>query len=354
MRIPPWLCVLALGAMAATVAGAGEPAHQSRSPEAPPDDLPDMRQLQRDFGYGVLAREVARVVAETGGDAYAASRRLQEVMLSEVTFPLEVRGRAAAWFDVVSPLQDVDVGAQGLRGIWGSFPTNPLRRDRMALECVDDSGAVLPHRLVLGGPEEILFTGQNVLYTVDGLDACWLDGGARLLVHDVDEDPLVALGSSEVRVGDMADWGREFRSDRELSISVLGSLQGDETGFADVFADGDIALSGAFGEPGDLGSVGSLNPLDCSVGGPCPTGVACLQGADCSCDDRGNIVTVDLDRDGCPEQRTAWIYDDAGRARHSDHDWDNDGDSDERCTYTPPCRPRDGDCKRSCAEFTGR
>ena len=342
--------------MVALVAGsalAGDPARQSRSPQAPPDTLPDMRQFQADFGYAVLAQEIGRVVADTGGDHYAASRRLQEAMLSEVTFPLEVRGGAAGWFDVISPLQDVDVGADGIRGIWGAFPTTTLRLDSLAVVCVDEVSTVLPHRAALGGPEEVLSSGQNVLYTVAGLDACWLDGGQRLVVHDADEDPLSALASAEARVGDMGAWGRRFRDDSMLTLSVIGTA-GDSAISDDIvslFGDPFAGVDTVSADPLGGTPLGGLNPLDCSVGVPCPGNTACLANADCSCDDRGNIVTVDLDRDGCPEQRTAWIYDDAGRAKHSDHDWDNDGDSDERCTYTPPCRPRDGDCKRTCAEF---
>jgi len=333
---------------------AGQQVRQTQSPAAGDGlAIPDMRDLQREWGHATVAAEAARVVEQIG-DLPTASRKLWDAHLSEVTFPVEVHGAAAEWFEVVSPLQEVDVSEAGLRALWGAFPSQVLRRDRLAVACVDDTGMTVGAPLLLGGPDEVLPSGTSVLYTLDNVDDCWTAGGVRLVVHDVEIDPLAAIAASPSKEGDMARWGERHRRD-VLSISVLQ----DGEGVSGLFAEGgltDAFVGDAWGlrDPPVEEAVGGLGHLDCSVAGKCPSNADCGEDELCSCDDHGNVVTRDFDRDGCPEQRASFVYDEAGRVKVSHHDWDNDGDVDQRCVYDPPCRLRGGDCKKSCGDLKGR
>jgi len=337
---------------------------QSQSPQAGDNlDIPDMRELQRDWGHATVASEAARVVAQIG-DLPTASRKLWDAHLSDVTFPVEVRGAAADWFEVVSPLQEIDVSEAGLRSLWGAFPAVTLRRDRMTVTCVDDAGMQVDARLDLGGPDEVLPSGSTILYTVDNVDDCWTAGGVKLVVHDADLDPLAAIAASPQKAGDMGQWAEHSRkASADLSALLSGGADGSISTL-DVISDG--ASAGVFDiavwntDPtgseltADTGAVGGLGHLDCSVAGECPSNADCAKNELCSCDDHGNVVTRDYDRDGCPEQRITYTYDEAGRVKTSHHDWDNDGDADERCAFDPPCRLRDGDCKKSCGPYSGK
>lgn len=339
------IAVTGLLATLALSAHAGEPPQvvQSRSPLAPAaEPLPDMQQLQLEWGHARVAQEAARVVASSP-DLITASRALWDARLSEVTFPVQVRGEPAAWFEVVSPLQEVDVSEAGLRALWGTFPVAIVERDRMALACLDEAGGEVPVDLVLGGPEEVLPTDSSVLYTIDNVDDCWTEGGATLLVYEAGTDPMAGAGHLD---GSMAAWaGRHARSlspgMKSLSAYGEGSHLG---GVTDVFGSGSAAeFDGLF-----------ASLTDCSTAGPCPTSVECPPPATCSCDERGSVVTRDTDGNGCPDQRSRYTYDDGGRITASEHDWSNDGVYDERCRYTEPCEVGAEGCKRSCAKLMGK
>ena len=347
----PWtrsigLLAVVLTLVAASVAHATPPPHavQSRSPLASgAEPIPDMEQLQREWGHARVADEAARVVARSP-DLITASRDLWDARLSEVTFPVAVRGEPATWFDAVSPLQEVDVSEAGLRSLWGAFPSTIVERDRMALTCLDAAGVPVPAELVLGGPEEVLPSDTTILYIVDNIDDCWSAGGASLLVHGAHDDPLAAAAEPAGLVGDMAAWGARGRrvdssaGDGVTSLNMIGSLEGGGM-VADLWADG-----------GSVGFDGLFDTLrDCSTAGPCPEGTECPPPWTCSCDVPGSVVTRDKDGDGCPDQRATFTYDDQGNITSSQHDWQNDGTWDERCRYTGTCLPSYANCKQSCA-----
>ncbi len=337
------IVLMGLATAVALSASAGEPPQvvQSRSPLAPAaEPLPDMEQLQREWGHARVAQEAARVVASSP-DLITASRALWDARLSEVTFPVQVRGEPADWFEVASPLQEVDVSEAGLRALWGTFPIAIVERDRMALACLDEGGGEVPAELVLGGPEEVLPADSSVLYTVDNLDDCWLLGGASLVVYEAGTDPLA--GAVGLR-GDMAAWGA--RSSRSSALEILGTAGGG-TELS--------VVSDVFGTDFDAGFDGlSASLTDCSTAGPCPASVECPPPATCSCDERGSVVTRDMDGNGCPDQRSAYTYDDLGLITASEHDWQNDGVYDERCRYIVPCAVGGEGCKRSCAALMGK
>ena len=350
--------------VALAVPAAAQQAHQTQSPLAGDNlEIPDMRDVQRDWGHATVATEAARVVAQIG-DLPTASRKLWDAHLSEVTFPVEVRGEAASWFEVVSPLQEVDVSEAGLRSLWGAFPSVILRRDRMTVTCVDDTSMQVDARLVLGGPEEVLPGGSAVLYTLDNVDDCWTAGGVKVVVHDAEIDPLAAIDASPSKAGDMGQWAEHNRAlSADYGFRISGRV-GEPVSTLDVVRGGDLdgvfdglatgLVTDSLGVSSNEIGVGGIGHLDCEVAGPCPSNADCARDELCSCDDHGNVVTRDFDRDGCPEQRATYVYDDAGRVKTSHHDWDNDGDADQRCTYDPPCRLRDGDCKKRCAEVRGQ
>jgi YD repeat-containing protein len=344
MRRTPVVLAFAV-TLAATLAHATPPPHvvQSRSPHATGGEpIPDMDQLQREWGHARVAEEAARVVAQSP-DLITASRALWDARLSEVTFPVAVRGEPATWFEVVSPLQEVDVSEAGLRSLWGAFPSAIVERDRMALTCLDDAGVPVPVELVLGGPEEVLPSDTTILYIVDNIDDCWSAGGVLLLVHGADDDPLAVASDPAGLVGDMTAWGARGRrassSDGVMILKMLGTAGGEGGEVADLFADG-----------GSVGFDGLFDTLrDCSTAGPCPAGTECPPPWTCSCDEPGSVVTRDHDGDGCPDQRTAFTYDAQGNITSSQHDWQNDGTWDERCRYTGACLPGYANCTQSCA-----
>ena len=348
--------VVSLLLLWALVPGAPAAAQQVRQSESPLAtgglDIPDMRQVQQDWGHAIVAAEAARVVEQIG-DLPTASRKLWDAHLSEVTFPVEVRGEAAGWFEAVSPLQEVDVSPAGLKGLWGAFPAVTVRRDRLAVTCVDETGMPVAHGPTLGGPEEVLPSGATVLYIIENVDDCWTDGGVKLVVHEADLDPLAAIADPTRMDGDMRAWAA--RSQAEAALMVLSGDPATEemSGLFDVPVS---SLDATLTPSSDLAvnTLAGTGFLDCRVAGPCPVNADCASHEICSCDDRGNVVTRDFDRDGCPDQRTVFSYDDDGRMKSSEHDWDNDGDSDQRCTYDPPCKPGDGGCSKKCADLVGR
>jgi hypothetical protein len=345
MRI---LVLLVVSTLITSSAHATPPPHavQSRSPHATGGEpIPDMEQLQREWGHARVAEEAARVVAQSP-DLITASRALWDARLSEVTFPVAVRGEPAAWFEVVSPIQEVDVSEAGLRSLWGAYPSAIVERDRMALSCLDEAGMPVPVELVLGGPEEVLPSDTSILYIVDNIDDCWTSGGASLLVHGAHEDPLAVASDPSGLVGDLAAWGaRSHRShaldgDKVMILKMIGTRGDSADGMvADVLSDG-----------ASVGFDGLFDTLrDCSIAGLCPEGTECPPPWTCSCDEPGSVVTRDHDGDGCPDQRATFTYDSDGNITSSQHDWQNDGVWDERCRVTGTCLPGYANCKQSCA-----
>jgi len=342
-----------VGVLLLALPAAAQQVRQSQSPLASDGiDIPDMQQLQQDWGHATVAAEVAKVVAQIG-DLPTASRKLWDARLSEVTFPIEIRGEAVEWFDVVAPLQEVDVSEAGLKGLMGAFPSVPLRRDRLAATCVDEAGMPVPSSPKFGGPEEVLPSRSTVLYIIDDLDECWTQGGVKLVVHDADADPLAAISARAYLAGDMRGWARRCEVKAALS-EIVGDTSPGEVSDGWLVGGGTTVDSVFSADAGNtLAPTVDTGFLDCRVSGPCPVNADCTDTEICSCDDHGSVVTRDFDRDGCPEQRAAYRYDAEGRMKSSEHDWDNDGDFDQRCTYDPPCKPGSSDCRKKCADLVG-
>ncbi len=229
--------------------------------------LPDLPTLAEDEGHAAVLSWVDRVVAASA-DRETASQILANVHLAGVTFPVEARGGAVEEFTSLTALTSVELaGEGGLRGIVGGVATGELRRDRLRAACVDDQGWVLGVDLAFVEAPEPPGDGAGIQLTVDGLGACWREGGRRLLVHTMGEDPAHLLASmepvllaSDPVASDMVSGTGILRV-----LSTGGETVADDVDLAALFegveafagVEGGIAMAGG-GRRGGVGGIGTI------------------------------------------------------------------------------------------------
>lgn len=204
--------------------------------------LPDLHALAEAEDYVAIAEWVARV-RETAVDAETAAQILDNVHLDRVLFPVEIRGEAASWYGIVSPVHELTFGAAGATGI--SFATTG-RDPAPTLDgaCLDPDGGLVTSQVTVGQPSA---TRESTFeLTVGHLESCWAGGGVLLVLHSPGDDPN---GLTAPTVDVVESTPEAMPADEEvaeavgilrlLSTTGEGGLILDEE-VADIFAEGGV------------------------------------------------------------------------------------------------------------------
>lgn len=227
--------------------------------------LPDMYALSEAEDYVAMAEWIARV-REATVDSETAGQILDNAHLDRVLFPVEIRGEAAGWYGIVSPVHEIGFGPEGAAGI--AFATTE-RVPPLALEgaCLGEDAAVLSSEVTVAEPSA---TQVNTFELAVGhLESCWAAGGVRLILHSRGDDPIrLAADSTDV----VESTPEGVPVDREIAeaagilrlLSTTGEAGlGMDVEIADLLAEGGVeggvigGVIGGFAEGGDLGLLGT-------------------------------------------------------------------------------------------------